>query len=515
MKTSNVLIIGGGEVALNLTKQLVGLKHNRNIKVGVNLMILEKDLLVTQNLMGQLNCNVIQADGTDPYVLATHLENHKADFVIALTNQDTSNLTACFLVKNIAQGLGLKTPKTIARLKRFYRISSKGKECELVPPFKVDHIAYLEEIWAENIFYKLVYPQIRSSQAIYHNHVILLQVEIDERNPLYGMTIRDFKPDIPEKITFCAIKEKSTGIVKLPSVDYVLSKDDLIYLLIPRVKLDIAIQALGLKELIPQKVVIASDDSKLIGNLIQRINKEGSSEIDVISINESESKKIEDEYGGTNLSSLYGDILDDDFIKNEISHNSVYLAAFGSDEKNMASGFKVKNHKVSRCLVVTKNNQHNYIQMAKALGLEHVPNPKEIISQNLTEYLHIEMGETAFEFILTEDANDPNPIQIMEFHVPENSPLISHRIFDIKSSNIGFPQDALIMLLIRNKVFYMPDNELEIQAHDHLLIVGHLNCKASLEDDLLLEFSKNQDKLPEEPLIEHKEEKKKKLFGLF
>jgi trk system potassium uptake protein TrkA len=516
MKQSNVLMIGGGEVATNLAKQMIGIKHNQQIRVEVNLVIFEKDEMLCQKLTGQVNGSLVAVDGTEPQALAKTLIAHQTDFVIALTNDDNSNLMACFLSKQIANGLGLKQPKTIARLKQSYHVClNDQKECELVNRFDIDHLVFLEKIWAENIFHKLVFPQIKSLQAIYHNHVILLQVEIDELNELCGQRVRDFKPDVKEKITFCAIKEKQSGEVKLPSLDYVLAQGDVIYLLIPREKLDLAIQALGLKALVPKKVIIASDQIKTIEALVDLIGSKTSSAIEIILQNRDLATAMEDKYGHFKLTSMAGSALDDDFLRSRITQDSVYLAAFSKDETNMSSGFKAKSFKAARALVVTKNDQNSYLQMAQALNLEHAPNPKELISQNLIEYLHIEMGENAFEFVLTDKEKDEHIIQIMEFHVPEHSPLVAHQIFEIKSSEIAFPKNAVIMLVIRNKLFYLPENDLLIQANDHLLIVGDQSTQDILERKLLLEFTKYRDKLSEEPVVEHKEEKKKKLFGIF
>lgn len=87
----NVLIVGGGSIALYLSELLI----KRNFKVSVLEINKKRAIDFSERLP---NCDVINADGTDPEILdEVRIENY--DAVVALTGIDEENILISLLAK--------------------------------------------------------------------------------------------------------------------------------------------------------------------------------------------------------------------------------------------------------------------------------------------------------------------------------------------------------------------------------------------------------------------------------
>ena len=108
----NVLIVGGGSIALYLSELLL----KRNFKVTV----LENDKKRAMDFSERLpDCDVINADGTDPEILdEVRIENY--DAVVALTGIDEENI----LISLLAKKKGIE--KIIAKVNRTQLLKITG-----------------------------------------------------------------------------------------------------------------------------------------------------------------------------------------------------------------------------------------------------------------------------------------------------------------------------------------------------------------------------------------------------
>ena len=97
----NVVLVGGGQTGSKLAKRLAERGHN--------VVIIEKDEKRAHELAAELNVLIVHGSGTDSDALKK-AGSDKADVLLALTQLDEVNLTACELAKK------LRTPRMIARV---------------------------------------------------------------------------------------------------------------------------------------------------------------------------------------------------------------------------------------------------------------------------------------------------------------------------------------------------------------------------------------------------------------
>lgn len=87
-----ILIVGGGRTGMELAKQLIAAGHE--------VVVIEEDKDRAQKVSENLDCLVIQGDGTKMEILEK-AEVEDVDCLVALTPNDESNLIICKLAKNL------------------------------------------------------------------------------------------------------------------------------------------------------------------------------------------------------------------------------------------------------------------------------------------------------------------------------------------------------------------------------------------------------------------------------
>ena len=91
-KSKKILIIGGGNIGLNLAKMLESSLEGSRIK------IIEKDKSRAEEIATELSSSiVINGDALDEEILKE--ANLEVETVLALTNDDENNIMACVLAE--------------------------------------------------------------------------------------------------------------------------------------------------------------------------------------------------------------------------------------------------------------------------------------------------------------------------------------------------------------------------------------------------------------------------------
>lgn len=99
----NIIIVGIGSVGFTAT-EVLSQYHD--------VMIIDHDRAVIEKAKNLLNVSVFYEDGTNPKVLESAINRHKADVLISTTERDDDNLLICMLTKLIDKRI-----KTIARIR--------------------------------------------------------------------------------------------------------------------------------------------------------------------------------------------------------------------------------------------------------------------------------------------------------------------------------------------------------------------------------------------------------------
>ena len=207
-----ILIIGGGNIGLNLAKLLETNFEDSRIK------IIEKNKNRAEEIANELSSSiVINGDALDEEILKEANIN-EAETVLALTNDDENNIMACVL----AEKTGLQ--------KRTIAIVNKSNYSLLQSSLNIDDLVDPRMTTVSRIMEHVHKGTIGTVYSILDGEYEFVEAKILEKSELLNKKIKD--ADFPENIRIGAVLRKDNVII--PRSDFIFEKDDLIVLLAKR-----------------------------------------------------------------------------------------------------------------------------------------------------------------------------------------------------------------------------------------------------------------------------------------
>lgn len=206
-RARNVIIIGGGETAFYLAKQL--------ISMGVEVKIIEKDKERCEELSELLpQALIIYGDGTDRELLLEEGMAHAEAFV-SLTNFDEENIMLSLFAKSMSKA------KLITQV---HRIAYD----EIINELDLGTVIYPKYITAESIiqYVRAMQNSIGSNiETLYRlndNRVEALEFVVKEDSPVVGIPLQQL--NLKDNILICCINHK--GNIITPGGQSVISVGD-------------------------------------------------------------------------------------------------------------------------------------------------------------------------------------------------------------------------------------------------------------------------------------------------
>ena len=212
--SKNVLIIGGGNIGLNLAKMLEENFEDLRVK------IIEKNKQRAEEIANELSSSiVINGDALDEEILKeANLEG--SETVLALTNDDENNMMACVL----AEKSGMK--------KRTIAIVNKSNYNLLQDSLNIDDLVP-RMTTVSRIMEHVHRGTIGSVYSLLDGEYEFMEAKILDNSELLNKKIRD--SNLPEDIRIGAIVRKDKVVI--PRSNFIFEKDDLVVFLAKREQL--------------------------------------------------------------------------------------------------------------------------------------------------------------------------------------------------------------------------------------------------------------------------------------
>jgi trk system potassium uptake protein TrkA len=210
--SKKILIIGGGNIGLNLAKLLEANFEDTRVK------IIEKNKQRAEEIASELSSSiVINGDALDEEILK-EANIEEAETVLALTNDDENNIMACVL----AEKTGLK--------KRTIAIINKSNYNLLQSSLNIDDLVDPRMTTVSRIMEHVHKGTIGTVHSLLDGEYEFIEAEISEKSELLDKKIKD--SNLPEHIRIGAIVRKEKVII--PKSDFAFEKNDLIVFLAKR-----------------------------------------------------------------------------------------------------------------------------------------------------------------------------------------------------------------------------------------------------------------------------------------
>ena len=359
----------------------------------------------------------------------------EADLFIAVTPDESRNMTACMLATN----LGAK--KTLARIDNYEYLLPKNKE--FFKTLGVDSLIYPEMLAAKEIV-----SSIRMSCG---GALILIGAKMREKAEILDIPLYELgNSELPYHI----VAIKRGGETLIPRGNDTIKLYDIVYFTTTRKYIPYIRKITGKEDYADVRNVMIMGGSRIAVRTAQYVP-------DYMQV-----KIVENDLPRCNrLTELLddktmiinGDGRDMDLLLEEgLANTEAFVALTGNSETNILACLAAKRMGVSKTVAEVENI--DYIGMAESLDIGTVINKKMIAASHI------------YQMMLDADVSNVKSLtfanaDVAEFTVKEGSKITRHPVKDL-----GLPKGTTIGGLIRNGEGLVVTGNTEIKPGDHVVV---------------------------------------------
>lgn len=366
-----------------------------------------------------------------------------ADLFIAVTPNESQNMTACMLATN----LGAK--KTVARIDNYEYLLPKNKE--FFAKLGVDSLIYPEMLAAKDIVDAVKMSWIRQWWEFAGGALVLLGTKMRETAeildvPLYELGGRN----IPFHIV--AIKRGNETII--PRGDDTIRLHDIVYFTTTKKYIPYIRKIAGKENYADIRNIIIMGGSRIAVRTVQILPEYMRTKIIENDINRCNrlSELVDDDVMIINGDGRDMELLTEEGIKN----TEAFVALTGSSETNILACLAAKRMGVTKTVAEVENI--DYISMAESLDIGTVINKKFIAASHI------------YQMMLDADVSNVKCLTFANADVAEFTVKQGARITRSQIKDMGLPKGATIGGLTRNGEGILVTGNTLIQENDHVVV---------------------------------------------
>ena len=367
----------------------------------------------------------------------------EADLFIAVTPDESRNMTACMLATN----LGAK--KTVARIDNYEYLLPKNKE--FFQKLGVDSLIYPEMLAAKEIVSSMRMSWVRQWWEFCGGALILIGTKMREKAEILNIPLYELGgPNIPYHVV--AIKRGTETII--PRGDDVIKLHDIVYFTTTRKYIPYIRKIAGKEDYADVRNVMIMGGSRIAVRTAQYVPDYMQVKIVDNDINRCNrlTELLDDKTMIINGDGRDMDLLIEEGLKN----TEAFVALTGNSETNILACLAAKRMGVEKTVAEVENI--DYIGMAESLDIGRVINKKMIAASHI------------YQMMLDADVSNVKCLtfanaDVAEFTVPAGAKITKHFIKDL-----GLPKGTTIGGMIRNGEGVLVTGDTLIQPGDHVVV---------------------------------------------
>ena len=429
-----IIIGGAGEVGTHLAELLSSEKQD--------IILMDEDESKLSKMDSNFDLMTVCASPTSIQALK-NAGVGDADLFIAVTPEESRNMTACMIATN----LGAK--KTLARIDNYEYLLPKHKE--FFAQAGINSLIYPEMLAAKDIVDAIKMSWIRQWWEFYGGALILIGAKMKETAQILNVPLFELgSRNIPFHIV--AIKRGNETII--PRGDDMIKLNDIVYFTTTK-KYIPYIQKIAGKEHYPEvRNVMIMGGSRIAVRTSQYIPEY--MQIKIIENDLERCHRLTD-LVDDKIMIINGDGRDIDLLLEEgIKNTDAFVALTGNSETNILACLAAKRMGVIKTVAEVENI--DYISMAESLDIGTVINKKMIAASHI------------YQMMLDADVSNVKCLtfanaDVAEFKVKEGSRITQKAIKDM-----GLPKGITIGGMIRNGEGMLVTGNTIIQPGDHVVV---------------------------------------------
>ena len=367
----------------------------------------------------------------------------EADLFIAVTPDESRNMTACMLATN----LGAKKP--VARIDNYEYLLPENKE--FFQKLGVDSLIYPEMLAAKEIVSSMRMSWVRQWWEFCGGALILIGTKMREKAEILNIPLYELGgPNIPYHVV--AIKRGTETII--PRGDDVIKLHDIVYFTTTRKYIPYIRKIAGKEDYADVRNVMIMGGSRIAVRTAQYVPDYMQVKIVDNDINRCNrlTELLDDKTMIINGDGRDMDLLIEEGLKN----TEAFVALTGNSETNILACLAAKRMGVEKTVAEVENI--DYIGMAESLDIGTVINKKMIAASHI------------YQMMLDADVSNVKCLtfanaDVAEFTVPAGAKITKHFIKDL-----GLPKGTTIGGMIRNGEGVLVTGDTLIQPGDHVVV---------------------------------------------
>jgi len=448
-----IIIAGAGVVGFNIASLLAEAKHD--------VAVVDQSDEAVEAVRRQLDVRTISGNAATPRVLR-EAEVSRANLVVAVTNNDETNVLVCFLAKELGAAMTVARVRnpdysgyfvTAARspmaARKVMRPKSLGVDLFINPEVEV----------AEEIMGILsgLYPT--DVQNFAGGRVQIREFRVGQEPPA-GQAVSAIR--LPEPATIVAISRG--GQTSIPTPDEVVQPGDHIYLVAAAHHME----ALGRMFAVPPRPVknVAIFGGERAGFLVADGLEKRGINVKLIDPDLGRCQALAARLERTSV--LHGDATDADFLTEQgITAADAFVATTSNDEINILCGLLARQLGVRRTIITVV--KPGYIALAQAVGVDVAVSSLLEVAGRITRFV-LHGGVISATFIGGKD------LQAVEFVIGQSAAIAQHSL-----AESGLPKETIVAAVVRDDDVMVPAGDGPVRPGDHVIIVSRLSAIPAVE----------------------------------
>jgi trk system potassium uptake protein len=437
-----IIILGAGQVGATLAQNLA-IEANDVTVVDAN----ENRL---QGLRDRIDIGVVTGHASHPEVLI-QAGIHDADLLIAVTNDDETNMIAC----QVAYSL-FRTPTKIARIRANAYLAEPALFSNTAIP--IDVLISPEQLVSDYIYRLIEQPGALQVLDFAGGNVQLVAVKAYYGGPLVGHELRFLRQHMPAVDTrVAAIFRRDHPIT--PTGSTVIEADDEVFFIAAKADIRAVMSELRRLESPYKRITIAGG-----GNIGLRLTRELESRYSVRVIERDPARCVQLSEQLHRTIVLEGSASDQELLLEEnIEDTDVFLALTNDDEANIMSSMLAKRLGARKVMALINNTA--YVDLVQGGEIDIAISPQlTTIGSLLT---HVRRGDLVNVHSLRRGAAEA--IEIIA-HGDERSSKVVGKTLE----ELPLPEGATVGAIVREKEgrseVLIAHDDLVVETGDHLIL---------------------------------------------
>ena len=367
-----------------------------------------------------------------------------ADLFIAVTPEETKNMTCCMLASNLG------SRKTVARIDNAEYLDPKYTE--FFKRMGVDSLIYPEMLAAQDIIEGIKRSWVRQWWEVHNGALIMLGIKLRETAEILDIPLKLLcGPDTNYHIV--AIKRDDVTII--PNGEDILKLNDIVYFMTTKKYIPYIRKIVGKEHYSDVKNVMIMGGGLAAVQAAQ--NVPSYMEVKIIEQDPKRCVKLNEILENDDIMIINGDGRDTSLLIDEsIHHTQAFVALTNQTETNILACLTAKRMGVRKTVALIENL--DYITMAEKLDIGTIINKKTIAASHIHQMM-LDADVANVKCLTLANAD------VAEFAVKEKAKVTRNKVKDL-----GLPHGVTIGGLVRDGVGYLVSGNTQIQPGDSVVV---------------------------------------------